>query len=261
MAPSPIDRIEDPGDPRIASYREARDGRVRRTGLFLAEGRLVVRRLLESARFAIRSVLATRVALEDLGDALFTRPSVPRYEASSDMLRAVVGFKFHRGCLALGEDGPPTPVDAIVAPEGPRLVLALEDVADPDNVGALFRNAAAFGVAGIVLSPGCADPLYRKAIRVSMGASFLVPFASTQWDDGLGKLRATGYTLVALTPHPGAQSLEAAVTGDQRSRRIALLLGGEGDAAITCEDLARWAGTIPYEVLTNINTRVPRVYV
>ena len=241
MAPSPIDRIEDPGDPRIASYREARDGQVRRAGLFLAEGRLVVRRLLESARFAVRSVLATRVVLEDLGDVLLTRSSVPRYEASSDMLRAIVGFKFHRGCLALGEDGPPTPVDAIVAPDGPRLVLALEDVADPDNVGALFRNAAAFGVAGIVLSPGSSDPLYRKAIRVSMGASFVVPFARTEWGNGLGKLRAEGYTLVALTPHPGAQPLEAAVIGDQPSRRIALLLGAEGaglgEASLRAADL------------------------
>lgn len=240
MVSSPVLSIEDPADPRIAPYRDARDGQVRRDGLFLAEGRLVVRRLLQSGRFTVRSVLATRAALDDLADALLAHPSVQRYEAPSETLRAVVGFKFHRGCLALGEDGPAIPVDAIVAPAGPRLVLALEDVADPDNVGALFRNAAAFGVAAVVISPGCADPLYRKAIRVSMGGSVAIPFARVEWADGLARLRAAGYTLVALTPHPGAQRLEAAA-GGAGPRRLALLLGAEsgglGEASIRAADV------------------------
>lgn len=223
---SPIDPITDPADVRIASYREVRDGRVRHAGLFLAEGRLVVRRLLES-RFTVRSVMATRAVLDDLADALDKRPSVQRYEASPETIRAVVGFKFHRGCLALGEEGPGTPARAIIQPSGSRLVLGLEDVTDPDNVGAVFRNAAAFGAAGIVLSPGCADPLYRKSIRVSMGATLTIPFATTGWSDGLGALRDAGYTLVALTPHPDAQSLDA-VAGGLRSRRLAVLLGAEG---------------------------------
>jgi tRNA G18 (ribose-2'-O)-methylase SpoU len=225
--PSPIDSITDPADPRIASYREARDGRVRRAGLFLAEGRLVVRRLLES-RFAVRSVLATRGVLDDLGDAIGKRPSVQRYEASAETIRAVVGFTFHRGCLALGEEGPPIPAPAVVEPAGSRLMLGLEDVTDPDNVGAIFRNAAAFGAAGLVLSPRCADPLYRKAVRVSMGATLALPFATIDWRDGLRALRAAGYTLMALTPHGGAQSLDAVVADGPAPRRLAVLLGAEG---------------------------------
>jgi tRNA G18 (ribose-2'-O)-methylase SpoU len=225
MVSSPIDPITDPADLRIASYREVRDGRVRHAGLFLAEGRLVVRRLLES-RFTVRSVMATRAVLDDLGDALGKMPFVACYEASTETIRAVVGFKFHRGCLALAEEGPGTPARAIIQPSGSRLVLGLEDVADPDNVGAVFRNAAAFGAAGIVLSPGCADPLYRKAIRVSMGATLTIPFATTSWSDGIGALRDAGYTLVALTPHSDAQSLDA-VAGGLRSRRLAVLLGAE----------------------------------
>ena len=224
---SPIDSITDPADPRIASYREARDGRVRRAGLFLAEGRLVVRRLLES-RFTVRSVLATRGLLDDLGDAIGQRPSVQRYEASAETIRVVVGFTFHRGCLALGEEGPPIPAPAVVEPAGSRLVLGLEDVTDPDNVGAVFRNAAAFGAAGLVLSPRCADPLYRKAIRVSMGATLAIAFATTDWRDGLRALRAAGYTLMALTPHVGAQSLDAVVADGPAPRRLAVLLGAEG---------------------------------
>jgi tRNA G18 (ribose-2'-O)-methylase SpoU len=224
---SPIDSIIDPADPRIASYREARDGRVRRAGLFLAEGRLVVRRLLES-RFTVRSILATRGVLDDLGDAIGKRPSVQRYEASAETIGAVVGFTFHRGCLALGEEGPPIPASAVVEPAGSRLVLGLEDVTDPDNVGAVFRNAAAFGAAGLVLSSRCADPLYRKALRVSMGATLAIAFATTDWRDGLVALRAAGYTLMALTPHAGAQILDAVVAHGPAPRRLAVLLGAEG---------------------------------
>ena len=224
---SPIDSIIDPADPRIASYREARDGRVRRAGLFLAEGRLVVRRLLES-RFTVRSVLATRGVLDDLGDAIGKRPSVQRYEASAETIRAVVGFTFHRGCLALRGEGPPIFAPPRVGPAGSPPLLGLEDVTDPDNVGAVFRNAAAFGAAGLVLSPRCADPLYRKAIRVSMGATLAIAFATADWRDGLRALRAAGYTLMALTPHVGAQSLDAVVADGPAPCRLAVLLGAEG---------------------------------
>lgn len=223
-----VDRIEDPTDPRIAMYRETRDGRVRQAGLFVAEGRLVVRRLLEGSRFPTHSVLGTRPALNDLRDALAMRTSVSVYEASAQTIRAVVGFKFHRGCLALGDAGHPGAADTVFLPAGPRIMLALEDLADPDNVGAVFRNAAAFGAAGVLLSPGCADPLSRKAIRVSMGATLSIPFASTPWHDGLTGLRAAGYMLVALTPHPRAAAVQALVMHAARSRRLALMLGAEG---------------------------------
>lgn len=209
-------------------YRETRDGRLRQAGLFVAEGRLVVRRLLEGSRFPTHSLLATRPALDDLRDALAMRTSVPVYEASAQTIRAVVGFKFHRGCLALGDAGHPDAPDTVFLPAGPRIMLALEDLADPDNVGAVFRNAAAFGAAGVLLSPGCADPLSRKAIRVSMGATLSIPFASTPWHDGLAGLRAAGYMLVALTPHPRAAAVQALGAHAARSRRLALMLGAEG---------------------------------
>ena len=252
-----VDPIADPSDSRLASYREARDGRVRGAGLFLAEGRLVVRRLLES-RFAVRSVLATRAVLDDLGDALGRRPSVQRYEASAETIQAVVGFKFHRGCLALGEEGAPTPARAIIEPSGSRLVVGLEDVADPDNVGAVFRNAAAFGAAAVLLSPGCADPLYRKAIRVSMGATLAMPFATIDWRDGLEALHAAGYTRVALTPHPGAQRLDLVVAAGLLSRRLAVLLGAEGagltEATRRAADLAVRIAMIPGVDSLNVAT-------
>lgn len=223
-----VETIEDPGDPRIAIYREARDGPVRRTGLFLAESRFVVRRLLEGRRYPVRSMLATRAVLEDLRDALATRSAARIYEASAGTIRAVVGFKFHRGCLALGEAGPPLAIDGVLAPAGPRLVLALDELADPDNVGAVFRNAAAFGAAGLLLSPGSGDPLSRKAIRVSMGATLSIPFARADWRAGLAGLRAAGYTVVALTPDPRAPVVDAVVASLAASPRLALLLGAEG---------------------------------
>jgi len=221
--------IEDPTDPRIADYREARDGHLRgHDGLFLAEGRLVVRRLLEASRFRTRSLLSTRRALDDLLDVLAGAGAPRVYEASTETIRAIVGFKFHRGCLALGERGRPTAAHDVVAPGGPRIVLALEELADPDNVGAVFRNAAAFGAAGVLLSPGCADPLYRKAIRVSMGATLSTPFARTEWGNGLAALRGAGYTLVALTPDRCADAIDAVAARGVPTRRLALIVGAEG---------------------------------
>ena len=109
----------------------------------------------------------------------------PIYLTSHEVARAVVGFDFHRGCVALGERGVEPSLEALMDRPGPRLVLALEDVSNPDNVGGVFRNARAFGADAILLSAGCADPLYRKAIRTSMGASLVTPFAHLpDWADG-----------------------------------------------------------------------------
>lgn len=217
--------IRDPADPRIAAFRQARDGDLRRRdGLFLAEGRLLVRRLLESPRFQVHSVLLTEAALGDLREPLVARePTV--LAASAETIRSIVGFKFHRGCLALGVRGAAKAPETLIEPGGPRTLLALEDVADPDNVGALFRNAAAFGAAGVLLSSGCADPLYRKALRVSMGATLSLPFArAADWPGTLGALRRAGYRLVALCP--GAEAADIADVA--RAPRLALLLGSEG---------------------------------
>ncbi|MGH7315094.1 MAG: TrmH family RNA methyltransferase [Candidatus Rokuibacteriota bacterium] len=224
-----VEILDDPADPRAADYREPRDGQLRRrAGLFLAEGRLVVRRLLEASRFRIRSLLLTPRALDDLRDLLARDDAPPAYLASAATIRDVVGFKFHRGCLAAAVRGAPLCPEALIEPPGARALLALEELADPDNVGAVFRNAAAFGAAGVLLSPGCADPLYRKAIRVAMGATLSMPFARTDWRDGLERLRAAGYTLVALTPDRDAEDIRAVAGRGSPPRRLALLVGAEG---------------------------------
>jgi len=217
--------IEDPDDPRVADYRAAARGRA--DGLFLCEGRLVVGRLLGGSRYRVRSVLATAAVLEDLRDALGPVPP-PAFVATTAVIRSIFGFNFHRGCLALGERPPqPSSAESVIAPAGSRIVIGLDEVTDPDNVGAIFRNAAAFGAVGVLLSPGCADPLYRKTIRVSMGGTLSTPFARTEWGGTLEGLRRAGYTLVALSPDPDAEAIGPAA---ERlvARRIAVIVGAEG---------------------------------
>jgi tRNA G18 (ribose-2'-O)-methylase SpoU len=194
----------------------------------VAESRAVVRILLGSARFRTRSVLLTAPALDSLREAL-QATDAPVYLTSHEVARAVVGFDFHRGCLALGERGGELAIEALIDRRGPRLVLALENVSNPDNVGGVFRNARAFGAGLILLSAGCADPLYRKAIRTSMGASLIMPFAHLpDWASGLAGLRAAGYTLVALTPDPSALDIASLGRGRPVPAHVALVLGAEG---------------------------------
>ena len=178
----PINRIRvaSVDDPRLDDFRIVSDPALMRDrGLFVAEGRLAVERLLAS-RFRTRSLLVIDTALDGLAPALAAggderRPDV--YVADSAQLRLVTGFRFHRGCLALGERPRAEPPDAELPRAAPgRPLVVLEGVSDPDNVGSIFRNAAAFGAAGVVLSPTCADPLYRKAIRTSMGTTLQLPF-------------------------------------------------------------------------------------
>src|SRR3989442_2655187 len=197
-----VEPVETLDDPRVTDYRDLPDAaRRRERGIFVAEGRLVVRRLLAS-RFPARSVLATASALEGLRDLLEPfGDRLPIYLARATTLRAVVGVDFHRGCLAVGERRVEPAMDGLLAAS--RTLVLLEGISNPDNVGGVFRNAMAFGADAVVLSPGCGDPLYRKALRASMGAALLTPFAHLpDWPAGLGRLRAAGFTLIALTPHP-----------------------------------------------------------
>ena len=221
--------IEDPEDPRLADYREIRDAeRRRRDGTFIAEGRQVVRRLLSAGRYRVRSALVTPPALHALGDALGAA-GVPTYLVRQDIVEAVVGMEFHHGCLAAGERGAEPTAEAVLA-EGlrPRLVV-LEGLGDSSNVGALFRNALAFGVGAVFLAPGTADPLYRKAIRVSSGATVAMPFARfADWPRGLERLRDAGYTVLALTPRAEAVDIAELGAGRPLPERLALLLGTEG---------------------------------
>src|SRR5581483_3964818 len=175
-------RVDDVADPHLADYRELKDAALRRrAGVFVAEGRLVVRRLFDAGRFRVRSVLVTEAALDDLRDVLIDGAAV--YVASDDTIKRIVGFKFHRGCLAAVERPPATPLASLLAG---RLLVVLERVTNPDNMGGVFRNAMAFGADGVLLSSGCADPLYRKAVRVSMGGTLRVPFAVLEpWPEAL----------------------------------------------------------------------------
>jgi tRNA G18 (ribose-2'-O)-methylase SpoU len=219
-----VERIVDGADPRLAPYRDLRDaGLAARSGLFVAEGRPLVRRLLAAARFRAHSVLTTEVMLDGVRDVA---DGVLVYVVDEATIRSVVGFHFHRGCLALGERGVPGTAEALVAG---RRVVVLERVTNPDNVGAVFRNAAAFGVDGVLLSPGCGDPLYRRSVRVSMGGVLRVPFATFPgWPAGLARLRAHGFTLVALTPD-GEVPLDAFCQARPTGKPLAILLGSEVD--------------------------------
>lgn len=227
-----LTRIDDPADPRLDDYRAVRErDLVSRKGVFVAEGRLVVRTLLTESRFRCRSVLVNDAALPSISDAV--RGALPVYLVSQKVLDTVVGFHIHRGCVAIGERTPPVTVDALIRAfprDSPATLVVLERLSNHDNVGGVFRNALAFGVAGVVLSPDCADPLYRKAIRVSMGAALRVPFAcADDWPGSLEQVAAAGFTLVALTPAPDAVDIADAATILPLPRRTALLLGAEGD--------------------------------
>ncbi|HSL22096.1 MAG TPA: RNA methyltransferase [Vicinamibacterales bacterium] len=220
-------RIADPDDPRVALYRSVREPELLRDhGVFLAESRLVVQRLLEQSRFATRSVLVTPAAHAALDDLLDAAPC-PVFLAERDLFDHLAGFDIHRGCLAIAERGQPVALDELLAGRGPLVIL--ERVGNPDNVGGVFRNAAALGAAGVVLSPGCGDPLYRKAIRTSMGAVLTLPFVTLDdWPGPLEALRSHGWALVALTPAGDVPGI-ATLAPDLRPRRVALLLGHEGE--------------------------------
>jgi len=219
-------------DDRVCDYRNVRDAELLTgRGLFMAEGRLVVRTLLESSRLAARSVFVTEPALESLRDLLEPIP-IPVYLASQGVMDGVVGFHIHRGALAAGLRPSPVEPISLVPPENcsaPSTVVVLEDLSNHDNVGGLFRCAGAFGADAVLLSPRCCDPLYRKSIRVSMGAALRVPFATfTNWPAALGELRGHRYAVVALTPEASADDMQTFARNPARPKRIALMLGAEG---------------------------------
>ena len=240
----PVLSLDDAGDSRLADYIGIPDPQLARArGLFVAEGRLVVRRLLAS-RFATRSVMVTPAALDGVARELEGRPCVPVFVVPQAVMNAVAGFNIHRGCLALGERPAPVTWQDVAAPTTARVLLALEHVGNADNVGATFRAAAAFGAAGVLLDDGCADPLYRKAIRTSMGAALHVPFAcDVPWTDALAGLQREGWAVVGLTPAAGAEPVRE-VLAHTRGARVVLILGHEGDGisattAAACTHLGR----------------------
>ena len=243
-----VERIHRADDPRVAGYRRLRDGELMRSrGLFVAEGRLIVRRVVESDRFRVQSVLVNDAALHDLESVIAgLGADVPTFVSGAKELAEIAGYHVHRGCLALVHRPPPMPVGALVA--AATILVVLEGVSNADNVGGIFRNAAAFGADGVLLSPTCCDPLYRKAIRTSMGATLRMPFAcagADDWPRVLTRVKTYGFTIVALTPREPSETLEA-FAARPRAPRIALILGTEGAGL-----------TPPLEVAADYRVRIP----
>lgn len=234
----PVVTIWDPTDGRVDEYRNLTDAELRQreepaAGLFMVEGLATIRHLLRSD-YAVRSLLLTPARLDELApDLAMVEAEAPIYLGDNELLRSITGFHFHRGALAAGERPPPAPWRAVA--HGPVLAVA-EGIGDHENMGALFRNAAAFGVGAILLSPSCVDPLYRRAIRVSMGHVLRVPWARLEpWPAALSELRSTGYRIQAMTPDPAAvaiQRVEREVQGP-----VAVLIGTEG-RGLSAEALA-----------------------
>jgi tRNA G18 (ribose-2'-O)-methylase SpoU len=244
-----IERLTGPADPRVADYTSVPDAKlVRGRGLFVAEGRLVVQRLIEHGRYRIRSLLLSDAALRSL-EPVVASVDAPVYVCAVDAFRGITGYNIHRGCLALAERPAPASAPDLLATA--RTAIVLESTANPDNMGGVFRNAAAFGADVVLLSPACCDPLYRKAIRTSMAATLSVPFATLDdWPAALSAIGRLGFTIVALTPRQPAQGLDE-FARRHRSERLALLLGSEGNGL--SDDAERFAD---YRVRIPISDRV-----
>ena len=228
-----IDRFE---DPHLDDYRRVSDAELLRgRNHFIGEGRLVVGRLIAGGH-RVLSVLVNETSHRALGESLSRLPAdVPVYVCGNEGFASITGFNLHRGCLAIAERPAERTVSEVARDAG--VLLVLEGVTDPDNVGSAFRNAAAFG-AHVLLSPTCCDPLYRKAIRTSMGSTLAVPYARiADWPARLSALKEDGFTIAALTPRPAAVELNKCA----RPARVALLVGSEGpgltDAAMQMSDL------------------------
>ena len=247
--------VSDPADPRLTDYVRLTDAELRKSleaehGLFVAEGEKVIRRAA-AAGYRVRSLLATEPKAAGLAD-LAAACGGPAYVVPAPVAEQLTGYHVHRGALAAMDRRPLPPVTEVLA--SVRTALILEDIVDHTNVGAIFRCAAALGIGAVIVSPRCADPLYRRSVKVSMGAVFAVPWARMDdWYGGLDMVRATGFRLLALTPDPDAVPMRPAAPGPLGSpglkptvpetaqlraepgERTALLLGTEGDGLS-----ARW---------------------
>ncbi len=226
----PLVDLPGPEDQRISDYRRLTDVQLRlvkepREGLYIAEGPKVLRRAVDAGH-APRSFLLTRSWIPSLEDVLDRFPDVPAFVASEATLEAITGFQLHRGALAAMHRPAPRTLSGVL--DSARRVAVIEDMIDHTNLGAVFRSAAALGVDAVLLSPRSADPLYRRAVRVSMGGVFQVPWLRlTSWPDDLGYLRREGFTLAALGL--GAEATPLDEFDGRGPERLALLLGTEGD--------------------------------
>jgi tRNA G18 (ribose-2'-O)-methylase SpoU len=222
-------RADDPADPRLDDFRDLnsidrRPDLPSGKGLVIAEGVLVVQRMLAS-RFTARAFLGTERRLGELTADLH-RTDAPFFVASAEVMADVIGFHLNRGVLAAAPRAPELSVTDVISDA--RTVAVLEGVNDHENLGSIFRNAAGLDVDAVVFGSGCADPLYRRAVRVSMGHALLVPYAwATDWPGDLDLLRDKGFRMVAMTPNPSASAL-AEVMPELADERVAILVGAEG---------------------------------
>ena len=242
---TPTITLDDPEDPRIAPYRALRDRDLRERsrsgsghgGRFVAEGEVVLDALLRRSLYAVESLLIAETRLAGLRDLLLQVPAgTPVYVAGRMVMDAVVGFPIHRGVLGIGLRSAPYDIAGAVALAGRDPLLVGIGIANHDNIGGLFRNAAAFGAAAVLLDESSADPLYRKAIRVSAGASLTVPHAMGSSGDILDALDAAGVTALALTPG-GSRTLARA----RPERPVAVVVGAEGPG-LPADVIARCQG-------------------
>jgi tRNA G18 (ribose-2'-O)-methylase SpoU len=228
--------VTDAADPRLSDYVRLRDASLRRHlesehGLFIAEGAKVIRRAIH-AGYRPRSFLLAQRWLNDLSDVLSLWPGVPVYVVTVDLAERVTGFHVHRGALASLHREERHSLQELLALQ--RLVV-LEDIVDHTNVGAILRNAAGLGWGGALLSPRAADPLYRRSIKVSMGAVFSLPWARlVDWRDAPHLLSAAGFLTVALSLAPDAVELSQLAAEITPQTRVAVLLGTEGAGLSTC---------------------------
>ncbi len=229
-----IQDVTDSDDPRLDDFRDLnsidrRPDLPTGKGLVIAEGVLVVQRMLAS-RFTPHALLGTERRLDELKDDL-AGTAAPFYRASADVMARAIGFHLNRGVLAAARRVPEPGVAELI--DGARTVAVLEGVNDHENLGSIFRNAAGLGVDAVVFGSGCADPLYRRAVRVSMGHALLVPFArATNWPGDLVMLQESGFRLLAMTPLGEALALPEAMTA-ARDQRVAVLVGAEGPGLST----------------------------
>ena len=222
--------VADPRDARLDDFRDLnsidrRPDLPTGKGLVIAEGVLVVQRMLAS-RFTPRALLGTDRRLAELAPDLAGAPEVPYYRVSAEVMAEVVGFHLNRGVLAAASRVPEPTVSELV--DGARTIAVLEGVNDHENLGSIFRNGAGLGIDAVVFGSGCADPLYRRAVRVSMGHALLVPYArSADWPADLIMLRERGFRLLAMTPDPRVDALSTAMA-KVRDEPVAVLVGAEG---------------------------------
>lgn len=224
-----IERVESADDERLADYRDLTDVALRRRlepegGLYIAESAKVIGRAV-AAGHRPRSVLVQEKWLDDVAEIL-GGTDTPVYVVSPEVAESLTGYAVHRGALAAMHRPPLPPIADVV--RDARLVVVLEDIVDHTNVGAIFRAAAGLGADAVLISPRCADPLYRRSVRVSMGTVFQVPWTRLpEWTEARGILHQQGLHLAALALAEDAVTLDAFAAS--RPERVALLLGAEGD--------------------------------